>query len=196
MSFFNKLKFLQASTTKSSKKVPLFFYTLYIEGEGSGGSGEGEVIVRVNIKDVNDNPPVFRDEESEIVASVPTTAQYGHHVTRIQVSVMCDALCHACLSLSVSSVSSMAVLMTPIPRSRLFITEMLVSRSFKHRQQDSAMHIIDHIIISPCHQSESLHLCPCLNLRVKAVPKMGKNNISSRNGNGPFLFGVTGDVRR
>ena len=92
MSFSNKLKFLQASTTKSSKKVPLFFYTLYIEGEGSGGSGEGEVIVRVNIKDVNDNPPVFRDEETEIVASVPTTAQYGHHVTRIQVSVpvTCD----------------------------------------------------------------------------------------------------------
>ena len=75
--------------------MPLFFYTLYIEGEGSGGSGEGEVIVRVNIKDVNDNPPVFRDQETEIVASVPTTAQYGHHVTRIQVgvSVTCDALC-------------------------------------------------------------------------------------------------------
>ena len=76
---------MQASTTKSSKKVPLFFYTLYIEGEGSEGSGEGEVIVRVNIADVNDNAPRFEAEGAEIVASVPTTAQYGHHVTRIQV---------------------------------------------------------------------------------------------------------------
>ena len=33
-------------------------------------------------------------------------------------------------------------------------------------------------------------------LALSAPPKMGKNNISSRNGNGPFLFGVTGDVRR
>ena len=78
----------QASTTKSSKKVPLFFYTLYIEGEGSGGSGEGEVIVRVNINDVNDNAPQFDAEtDTELVASVPTTAQYGHHVTRIEVIV-------------------------------------------------------------------------------------------------------------
>ena len=69
--------------------MPLFFYTLYIEGEGSEGSGEGEVIVRVNIKDVNDNPPVFEAHETEMVASVPTTAQYGHHVTRIQVGVSC-----------------------------------------------------------------------------------------------------------
>ena len=69
--------------------MPLFFYTLYIEGEGSGGSGEGEVIVRVNINDVNDNAPQFDTayEDTELVASVPTTAQYGHHVTRIEVIV-------------------------------------------------------------------------------------------------------------
>ena len=69
--------------------MPLFFYTLYIEGEGSEGSGEGEVIVRVNINDVNDNAPQFdeTDTDSELVASVPTTAQYGHRVTRIEVIV-------------------------------------------------------------------------------------------------------------
>ena len=133
----NKLNYFnQASTTKSSKKVPLFFYTLYIEGEGSEGSGEGEVSVRVNIKDVNDNPPVFEAQETEIVASVPTTAQYGHHVTRIQVSV----LCHACLSLICHRLICDSFDDTN-PKVSLFITEMLVSRSFKHWQQDSAMHI-------------------------------------------------------
>ena len=45
----------QASTNQSSKQVPLFFYTLYIEGEGGGGAGEGEAIVRVSVTDVNDN---------------------------------------------------------------------------------------------------------------------------------------------
>ena len=80
-----KVMFFQASTTKSSKKVPLFFYTLYIEGEGSGGAGEGEAIVRVNILDVNDNAPVFDNASTEIIASVPTTAEYGHPVTKIQV---------------------------------------------------------------------------------------------------------------
>ena len=45
----------QASTNKSSKQVPLFFYTLYIEGEGGTTAGEGEAIVRVHITDANDN---------------------------------------------------------------------------------------------------------------------------------------------
>ena len=83
----NKSDVFQASTNKSSKKVPLFFYTLYIEGEGSGGAGEGEAIVRVNILDVNDNTPEFDNASSEITASVPTTAEYGHPVTKIQVIV-------------------------------------------------------------------------------------------------------------
>ena len=78
---------MQASTNKSSKKVPLFFYTLYIEGEGGGGAGEGEAIVRVNILDVNDNAPVFDNAGSEITAAVPTTAEYGHPVTRAQVII-------------------------------------------------------------------------------------------------------------
>ena len=43
--------------------------------------------MRVNINDVNDNAPMFETETDEIVASVPTTAQYGHHVTRIEVIV-------------------------------------------------------------------------------------------------------------
>ena len=46
------------------------------------------MIMMMIIKDVNDNAPEFEDRESEIVTSVPTTAQYGHHVTRIQVK--CD----------------------------------------------------------------------------------------------------------
>jgi len=75
---------VKASTNKSSKKVPLFFYTLYIEGEGSGAAGEGEAIVRVNILDINDNEPVFDNASSEITAAVPTTAEYGHPVTRLQ----------------------------------------------------------------------------------------------------------------
>ena len=67
--------------------MPLFFYTLYIEGEGSGAAGEGEAIVRVNILDINDNLPEFDNASSEISASVPTTAEYGHPVTQVQVRI-------------------------------------------------------------------------------------------------------------
>ena len=75
----------QASTNKSSKQVPLFFYTLYIEGEGGTTAGEGEAIVRVHITDANDNRPEFEVEAGELVAAVPTTAEYGHLVTKVQV---------------------------------------------------------------------------------------------------------------
>ena len=51
----------QASTNKSSKQVPLFFYTLYIEGEGGTTAGEGEAIVRVHVTDANDNRPIGRE---------------------------------------------------------------------------------------------------------------------------------------
>ena len=65
--------------------MPLFFYTLYIEGQNGGNVGEGEVVVRVNILDENDNQPEF--EEGFIHASVPTTAEYGHPVTMIKVYI-------------------------------------------------------------------------------------------------------------
>ena len=77
--------FLQASTNKSSKQVPLLFYTLYIEGEGGGAAGEGEAIVRVHLTDSNDNRPKFESDCGELVAAVSTTAEYGHLVTKIQV---------------------------------------------------------------------------------------------------------------
>ena len=67
-----------------AKKVPLFFYTLYIEGEGEGGGvGEGEAIVRVNILDENDNAPEFVQEV--FYAAVQANAEYGHPVTVLQV---------------------------------------------------------------------------------------------------------------
>ena len=78
----------QASTNKSSKQVPLFFYTLYIEGEGGTTAGEGEAIVRVNILDMNDNAPVFDNAGTGMSAAVPTTAEYGHPVTRAQVIII------------------------------------------------------------------------------------------------------------
>ena len=65
--------------------MPLFFYTLYIEGEGGTTAGEGEAIVRVHITDANDNRPEFEVEGGELVAAVPTTAEYGHLVTKVQV---------------------------------------------------------------------------------------------------------------
>ena len=43
--------------------------------------------MRVNILDVNDNAPVFDNAGSEITAAVPTTAEYGHPVTRAQVII-------------------------------------------------------------------------------------------------------------
>ena len=65
--------------------MPLFFYTLYIEGEGGTTAGEGEAIVRVHITDANDNRPEFEVDGGELVAAVPTTAEYGHLVTKVQV---------------------------------------------------------------------------------------------------------------
>ena len=59
------------------------------------------MIVRVNINDVNDNAPVFETETDEIVASVPTTAQYGHHVTRIEVIVQKLLVCVTPISVSI-----------------------------------------------------------------------------------------------
>ena len=74
--------------SSSAKKVPLFFYTLYLEGEGGpGGEGsgqaEGEAIVRVNVLDVNDNVPEFLSPET--MAAVPTTAEYGQHIVKLEV---------------------------------------------------------------------------------------------------------------
>ena len=37
--------------------------------------------------DINDNKPVFDNASSEISASVPTTAEYGHPVTQVQVRI-------------------------------------------------------------------------------------------------------------
>ena len=42
--------------------------------------------MRINILDVNDNKPKFDDSNSKIIAAVPTTAEYGHHVSKIQVN--------------------------------------------------------------------------------------------------------------
>ena len=68
--------------------MPLFFYTLYIEGEGGTTAGEGEAIVRVHITDANDNRPEFEVDGGELVAAVPTTAEYGHLVTKVQVGFL------------------------------------------------------------------------------------------------------------
>ena len=59
-----------------------------VKDNGNGAAGEGEAIVRVNILDVNDNAPVFENASSEIIASVPTTAEYGHPVAKIQVILL------------------------------------------------------------------------------------------------------------
>ena len=74
---------LQAALSTSAKKVPLFFYTLSIDGEGEGAA-EGEVIVRVNVLDENDNNPEFL--ATEFHAAVQTTTEYGDSVTVLQVN--------------------------------------------------------------------------------------------------------------
>ena len=44
---------------------------------------EGEAIVRVNVLDVNDNVPEFLSPET--MAAVPTTAEYGQHIVKLEV---------------------------------------------------------------------------------------------------------------
>ena len=41
--------------------------------------------MRVHVTDSNDNRPEFESDGGELVAAVPTTAEYGHLVTKIQV---------------------------------------------------------------------------------------------------------------
>jgi hypothetical protein len=80
--------YFQVALGSAAKKVPLFFYTLYLEGERSGGPGgggeaEGEAIVRVSVLDVNDNVPEFLSPE--LMAAVPITAEYGQYITKLEV---------------------------------------------------------------------------------------------------------------
>ena len=41
--------------------------------------------MRVHVTDSNDNRPEFESDGGGLVAAVPTTAEYGHLVTNIQV---------------------------------------------------------------------------------------------------------------
>ena len=67
-----------------NKKVPIFFYTLFLEGEeASDGQGKYEATIQVDILDANDNAPEF--EEAVYKAAVQSTAQYGDAVILLQV---------------------------------------------------------------------------------------------------------------
>lgn len=51
------------------------------------GLGPNEAKVVVRILDVNDNFPKFATNGRPIIAAIPTTANFGHQILRLQVRV-------------------------------------------------------------------------------------------------------------
>ena len=64
-------------------KVPVLFYTLYLNSGVSRGVEE-EIVVNVNIADENDNAPEFLTLTREIVGSVDSRAELGERVAKVE----------------------------------------------------------------------------------------------------------------
>jgi hypothetical protein len=68
---------------KVGRDMTVMVYPVTNERLGNLGLNEVKVIVRVT--DVNDNIPKFTITGRPIVAAIPTSASYGHHIVRLQV---------------------------------------------------------------------------------------------------------------
>ncbi|XP_068082261.1 cadherin-89D [Anabrus simplex] len=73
---------IQAETLKRGRGIPIMIYPVTPERLSDLASNEVKIIVRV--KDVNDNPPKFTTNGRPIVAAIPTTANYGYQIVRLQ----------------------------------------------------------------------------------------------------------------
>lgn len=75
---------------KTSRDMTVMIYPVTNERLGNLGLNEVKVIVRVT--DINDNIPKFVTLGRPIVTAIPTSAGYGYHIVRLQVS---DKICIA-----------------------------------------------------------------------------------------------------
>ena len=63
-------------------KVPVLFYTLYLNSGVSRGIEE-EIVINVNIADENDNAPEFLTLTREVVGSVDSRAELGERIAKV-----------------------------------------------------------------------------------------------------------------
>ena len=68
---------------ESASKVPVLFYTLYLNSGVSRGIEE-EIAINVNIADENDNAPEFLTLTREIVGSVDSRAELGERIAKVE----------------------------------------------------------------------------------------------------------------
>ncbi|XP_044262289.1 cadherin-89D isoform X1 [Tribolium madens] len=67
---------------KVGRDMTVMVYPVTNERLGNLGLNEVKVIIRIT--DVNDNIPKFTITGRPIIAAIPTTASYGHHILRLQ----------------------------------------------------------------------------------------------------------------
>lgn len=68
---------------ESASKVPVLFYTLYLNSGVSRGIEE-EIVINVNIADENDNAPEFLTLTRDIMGSVDSRAELGERIAKVE----------------------------------------------------------------------------------------------------------------
>ncbi|GLH03452.1 Cadherin-89D [Gryllus bimaculatus] len=73
---------VKAESVKKGRALPVMLYPVHPDRFADLAPNEVKIIVHV--KDVNDNPPRFPSNGRPIVAAIPTTANYGYQILRLQ----------------------------------------------------------------------------------------------------------------
>ncbi|XP_075211152.1 cadherin 89D [Lycorma delicatula] len=70
---------IRAQPAKRSRTFPTMLYPVHLTD-----LAPNEIKLVVRVRDVNDNPPVFALNGRPLVAAIPTTANYGYPIARLQ----------------------------------------------------------------------------------------------------------------
>ena len=61
-------------------------YVIKIRANILGSTIMNNIVVNINIQDLNDNQPKFKNDRNPIIASLPSHAKPGFHVTTVEVN--------------------------------------------------------------------------------------------------------------
>ncbi|XP_012282982.1 cadherin-89D [Orussus abietinus] len=73
---------VRVERVKHGRGMPVMIYP--VVGERLNGLALNEAKVIIRVKDVNDNPPRFRNRGRPLVAAIPTTAHYGYEIIKVE----------------------------------------------------------------------------------------------------------------